>query len=135
MRPTDSVARTGGPGPLRPRRVLIVEDNRDCAESLRLVFEIAGHDVQVANSGPAGVEIGLQWRPDVVFCDLGLPGRDGFEVAEELRLKRADHVRLIAVSAYAGDDVAEKALARGFDAVLTKPADPSDLLRIASEGA
>jgi CheY-like chemotaxis protein len=68
-----------------PLRILIVEDNRDAADSLRMLPELLGHRVAVAYSGPAGVRLARQGRPDVVLCDIGLPGLYGYGVAGELR--------------------------------------------------
>lgn len=114
----------------RSRKILIVEDNRDCADSFRLLLELSGHEVRVAYSGAEGVQAAAQWRPEIVFCDIGLPGGDGFSVAEQLR--RADataRAQLIAVSAYSGQDIMRRARAKGFDALLTKPADPAVMLQ------
>src|SRR5262249_28345986 len=64
------------------RRVLVVEDNRDAAETLRDLLELCGHHVMLAFSGPAGVDAARSFRPEVVLCDIGLPGCDGYEVAQ-----------------------------------------------------
>src|SRR5205823_594254 len=66
-------------------RILVVEDNRDSADSLRLLLELSGHEVAVAYSGHDGVRAAGQYQPDVVLCDIGLPGLDGYGVARELR--------------------------------------------------
>jgi CheY-like chemotaxis protein len=66
-------------------RVLIIEDNRDAADSLRLLLEMLGHDVRAAYTGPEGVEAASAWRPDAVISDIGLPGLNGYEVARRLR--------------------------------------------------
>jgi CheY-like chemotaxis protein len=105
-------------------RILVVEDNRDGAESLRLLLTLLGHDVRVAHSGTDGVRIGREWRPGIVLCDIGLPELDGFEVAGKLRHDEATaHVRLIAITAYAEEEVRRRAQESGFDAFLTKPTD------------
>jgi PAS domain S-box-containing protein len=103
-------------------RVLIVEDNRDTAQSLSELLELIGCRVAVAHTGPAGVEAAEQFRPDVVLCDLGLPGMSGFEVAAVLR-QRADSARalLVAVTGYGQEEARRKALSAGFDLHLTKP--------------
>jgi CheY-like chemotaxis protein len=106
-------------------RVLIVEDNCDAADSLRMLLQLIGHDVRVAYNGPDGVAEAQRWRPGVVLCDIGLPGLDGYGVAEALRRDPATAgVRLIAITGYGSEEDRRKALATGFDYHLTKPADP-----------
>jgi CheY-like chemotaxis protein len=116
------------------RRVLVVEDNRDGADSLRMLLGCLGYDVRVACTGPDGVREARAWTPDVVVCDLGLPGLDGFGVAGELRDDRATaHAYLIALTGYGGDEVRRRARESGFDVFLTKPADPAALLALVAE--
>jgi hypothetical protein len=81
--PVEAMA-TEGCGGVRCR-ILLVEDNRDAADSLRLLLEMYRHEVAMAYSGPEGVEVARQFRPDVVLSDLGLPGMDGYAVATALR--------------------------------------------------
>jgi CheY-like chemotaxis protein len=75
------------------------------------------------------VRIAVEWSPDVVLCDIGLPGTDGFAVAEEIR-KRAPHgrIRLIAVTGYGREEDIKRAFDAGFDHHIVKPADPESLL-------
>ena len=75
---------TVGQAPVR-RRVVIVEDNLETAESMRLLLDLAGYEVRVAYNGPDGVRTAEEWSPDVVLCDIGLPGLDGYGVAVALR--------------------------------------------------
>jgi two-component system CheB/CheR fusion protein len=118
-----------------PRRVLIIEDIPDVAESLRLLLEVLGHEVHVACTGPDGVEQADAWRPDAVVCDIGLPGLDGFGVAEDLtrRSVRATS-RLIAVSGWGDAATRERATRCGFHHHLTKPADPAALVALIERG-
>jgi two-component system CheB/CheR fusion protein len=107
----------------RPRRVLVIEDNVDGAESLRDLLEIEGHTVAVANDGPQGVEMGREFRPEVVLCDIGLPGMSGYEVATALRKDPAlGGAFLIALTGYALPDDQRRAMNTGFDLHLSKPA-------------
>jgi PAS domain S-box-containing protein len=107
-------------------RVLVVEDSQDAADSLKLLLEAFGYEVRVAYTGPAGVDAAKEWRPDVVLCDIGLPGLDGYAVARELRRDPStSHARMIAVTGYGGDQDRERSHQAGFDAHLTKPADPA----------
>jgi PAS domain S-box-containing protein len=105
-----------------PRRILIVEDNADAAESLRDVLALAGHAVAVAHGGRDGIEQARTWRPDVVLCDIGLPDFDGYAVARALRADPAlGGVLIVALTGYAlAEDVARAGEA-GFDAHLAKP--------------
>lgn len=110
-------------------RILVVEDNRDAAESLRLMLELCGHEVTLAHSGPEGVEAATAHRPDIVLCDIGLPGMDGFAVASTLRRNpETAGTRLIAVTGYGRDADRRQALDAGFDAHLVKPVAPEELL-------
>jgi signal transduction histidine kinase/ActR/RegA family two-component response regulator len=122
-----------GPGTSRtaqnPLRVLVVEDNRDSAEALRMLLEICGYEVMVAFSGTEGVEIAQAARPDAVVCDIGLPGMDGFTVAEHLRRSpETAAARLIAVTGYGQEEDRQRALEAGFDVHLVKPVEPGKLL-------
>jgi CheY-like chemotaxis protein len=108
--------------------VLIVEDNKDSRESLRFLLERLGHQVDVAATGPEGIQVGVSRPPDVAIVDLGLPVCDGFAVARGLRAAGGAGVTLIA---YTADDESEKraqAKGAGFDAYLVKPRDLLDLL-------
>src|SRR6516165_12530553 len=81
--------------------VLLVEDNRDTVDTLRLLLQLNSHEVSVAYSGTEGVEMAKRVCPDVVLCDIGLPGMDGFAVAAALRrIPETAGVRLIAVTGY-----------------------------------
>jgi two-component system CheB/CheR fusion protein len=110
---------------------VVIDDNRDTAESLRLLLELFGHQARTAYTGPEGVEAVRQARPDVVLCDLGLPGMDGLAVARALRQDPATAgVRLIAMSGFAGDEDRARSCAAGFGLHLNKPTDPAELQRV-----
>ncbi len=118
------------------RRILVVEDNPDAAESLRDFLELYGHQVELANSGFDGVEAARQFHPEVVLCDLGLPGMDGFEVAAALRGDPSTaSARLIAVTGYGREEDRRRSKAAGFDLHLTKPVDPARLRQVLSSPA
>jgi PAS domain S-box-containing protein len=117
-------------------RILVVEDNQDAADSLRLLLELFGYDVAVAYSGPAGVKAAEDWQPDVVLCDIGLPGMNGYEVAGALRRNPATaNARMIAVTGYGSDEDRRRSEAAGFDAHLTKPADPAAIQELLARSA
>jgi CheY-like chemotaxis protein len=105
------------------RRVLVIEDNVDAAESLREVLEFGGHTVQLANNGGDGIAKSLSFRPDMILCDIGLPGLDGYEVARRLRAEKTlASVYLVALTGYALPEDLAKAKAAGFDEHIAKPA-------------
>jgi signal transduction histidine kinase len=118
-------------GRVPPRRILVVEDNADSAQTLREVLELAGHTVEVALSGTEGVDKGRSFRPEVVLCDIGLPGMNGYDVA---RVFRADAelrgAKLVALSGYAAPDDLAKSRSAGFDAHVAKPATVEALARV-----
>jgi signal transduction histidine kinase/DNA-binding response OmpR family regulator len=111
------------PAPARARcRILIVEDNVDAAESLREALEFDEHMVAVAHNGPDGLEQARSFKPDVVLCDIGLPGMDGYQVARAFR--RDDALKgtfLVALSGYALPEDRERATEAGFQRHLAKP--------------
>ena len=89
----------------QPLHILVVEDNRDAADSLRMLLELFGHQVTVAYSGPDGVQAAGGSHPDVVLCDIGLPGLNGYGVASELRRNPATaRAQLIAVTGYGQEE-------------------------------
>ena len=112
------------PAQSRCRQVLIVEDNADQAQTLRMFLSMKGHRLEIAATGPAAIEVARRFRPDVVLLDLGLPGIDGFEVARQIKQEYGDAVRIIAVSAYASENDRRQSLDAGCELHLVKPADP-----------
>jgi signal transduction histidine kinase/ActR/RegA family two-component response regulator len=112
-------------------RVLVIEDNPDAADSLNVLLELMGHDVSVAYAGVSGIETARLSRPDVVLCDLGLPGMSGYAIARALRQHtETAGIRLIAVSGYGTEADQQKCREAGFDLHLTKPFDPVELERV-----
>ena len=105
-----------------PRRVLVIEDNEDAAESLCQVLKLGEHVVDVAYNGREGIEKARAFHPDVVLCDIGLPEMDGYAVARAMRADpELGRVALIAVSGYAQPEDVTMATEAGFDAHLAKP--------------
>jgi PAS domain S-box-containing protein len=104
------------------RRILIVEDNVDAAASLRAGLELEGHEVSVAHDGATGVRIARELRPEVVLCDIGLPGMDGYAVAQTLRADQSlGTTLLVALTGYALPDDLKRATEAGFDRHVAKP--------------
>ncbi|MGC3969890.1 MAG: ATP-binding protein [Pirellulales bacterium] len=117
-----------------PLRVLIIEDNRDAAETLRMLLDAHGFQTAVASDGRSGVELVSSFAPQAIVCDIGLPELDGFEVARVLRTDSAyNDIRLIALTGYGRDADVARAHEAGFDEHLTKPADARRLLGILAE--
>jgi CheY-like chemotaxis protein len=109
-------------GAARSRSILIVEDNDDARESLRLLLESLGHRVLEAGNGPDGLALALHHRPEVVLIDLGLPRLDGYDVARALRASPgAAATVLIAVTGYGQAEDRRRSKEAGFDAHLVKP--------------
>ncbi|MEP6790736.1 MAG: ATP-binding protein [Ramlibacter sp.] len=106
------------------RRVLVVDDNRDAAESLAMVLEMLGADVRVAHDGMAAIEAFGAYRPSVVLLDIGMPGMNGYEVARALRLRGAEiPATLVALTGWGQDADRQRAKEAGFDHHLVKPAE------------
>jgi PAS domain S-box-containing protein len=127
------------PAPLPPAaepaaahyRILVIDDNHDAADTLRLFLEAYGHEVAAAYDGPSAIQAARQFRPQVVLCDLGLPLMDGFAVARALRQDpETGSARLIALSGYGADTIRQHARETGFELHLVKPVDPDYLQRI-----
>jgi len=112
-----------------PRRILIVEDNDDAREALRLQLQIAGHDVHAAATGLEGIRMAASLKPEVVLLDIGLPGLDGFQVAEQMRIADSG-LRLIAITGYGQPQARERARSAGIEQYLVKPVDSAELTRL-----
>jgi PAS domain S-box-containing protein len=113
------------------RRVLVVDDSRDAAQSLAELVELFGHVVEVAHDGPSAIAKARSSRPDVIFCELGLPGMSGYDVARALRAASVNG-RIVAVSGYAQPQDLRKAAEAGFDRHVAKPPDPAEIERLLS---
>lgn len=111
-------------------RILIIEDNADSAESLKLLLEINDHDVEIAPDGESGLQRALEFEPQVIVCDIGLPGElDGLEVAKLLRRhEKMRSVYMIALSGYGQAEDVQAARQAGFNQHLIKPADFDKLI-------
>jgi two-component system CheB/CheR fusion protein len=110
------------------RRILLIEDDQDNADTLSQLLTLMGHEVFYADTGPDGVEKANSLTPDLIICDIGLPGLDGFAVAQLLRQSKATaSIPLVALTGYGESDFVLRAKDAGFDLHITKPASLDDL--------
>ncbi len=122
--PAPREAAAAGTG--RRRRILVVEDNADIRETLRMVLDLWGHEVMLAPTGDEGLAMALEERPDVALIDIGLPGMSGYEVAVRIRERTRQgpgDIKLVAMTGYGQPSDRERALSAGFDHHLLKPVD------------
>jgi signal transduction histidine kinase/DNA-binding response OmpR family regulator len=111
--------------------LLVVDDNRDAAQSMAVLLRVEGYVVHIAYDGPTALEAVQKTQPRAVFLDLGLPGIDGFQIAERIRaMPGGARTLLIAISGYGQDDVRRKAQETGFDRHFVKPIDPIAITRL-----
>ena len=121
---------SAAPAPTRAR-ILLIDDNVDAGVILAMLLRLSGHEVAVALDGPRALEAFAEVRPQIVLCDIGLPGMDGYAVAARMRERGPGSMPvMIALTGYGGLKDRERALAAGFDHHLVKPADPEALLRL-----
>lgn len=113
-----------------PRRIVIVEDNKDIRDLLGLKLRRLGHSVEAAGDGEEGLRLLLSAQPDLALVDLGLPGIDGYEVARETREKLGGAIVLVAVSGFGQPEDKRRAIESGFDEHITKPADVREIENI-----
>lgn len=110
------------------KRILLIEDHEDSASSMKDLLEIYKHTVEVAFSGPEGLQKIKSFHPDLVICDIGLPGMSGYQVAEVIRADpNLKGLGLIALTGYAQAKDIEKSKAAGFDMHLAKPIEAYEL--------
>ena len=126
--PTPAFRPSAGTG---TRRILVIEDNDDAREMLTQLVRGLGHEAHEASDGVSGVEAALRLLPDVTLVDIGLPGVDGYEVAQRIRKNpRGQPLRLVAVTGYGQREDRERALAAGYDEHVVKPVDPARLTAV-----
>ena len=110
------------------RRLLVIDDNKDAAESMSMLFELWGYEVVCAFDGRAALETAVKYRPDAVFLDIGLPGMDGYQIAERLReLPQGTRAVLVAITGYGQDEDRRRSREAGIDHHLVKPVSPEAL--------
>jgi two-component system CheB/CheR fusion protein len=125
--PAPAPGRAPAAGTLRARRVLVIDDDVDSAETLRELLALSGHSVETASDGTEGLRRAAALSPDVILCDVALPGMSGYEVAKALRAMHGPRALLVALTGFGSDEHRRCALAAGFDAHVVKPVSPEQL--------
>ena len=116
--------------PLRPLRILVVDDNPDSADSLVMLLALEGHDAHVARDGPQALERAEALQPEAVLLDIGLPGLNGYEVCKRLRARAwGEQMAIIALTGWGQDEDRRRSASAGFDGHLVKPATLDDVSR------
>ena len=119
-----------------PRSILVVEDNDDARESLRMLLEAQGHETQMAADGASGLEMAVGWQPDIALVDIGLPGLDGYELSRRVRSAHLPRrIFLVALTGYGAPEDRDRAFAAGFDAHIAKPVDRTVLASLLATAA
>ncbi len=112
-------------------RILLIDDNADAGEILAMLLRASGHEVETALDGPRALKFFAQVRPQVVLCDIAMPGMDGYQIAAQMRERcQGPMPVMIALTGYGDSQNRDRALAAGFDHHVVKPADPEALLRL-----
>ena len=114
--------------PAQTSRVLVVDDNMDAADMLIVMLQMFGHEVKAAYTGQTALKMAVEYQPDVVLLDIGLPDMNGYEVARHLRQQpETKDVRLIAMTGYGQDSDRQRSEEAGCEHHLVKPVDPQKL--------
>lgn len=114
-------------------RVLVVDDNRDSAETMSMLLELEGHEVFVAHDGKQAVEVAIAERPALVLLDIGLPFMDGYEACRAMREGRLVGALIVAMTGYGREEDRQRSVDAGFDAHLVKPVDVEDIRQLIRE--
>ena len=112
------------------RSILIVEDNADARDALRMLLELDGHTVEAVEEGQQALEVARAKDPDIALVDIGLPGIDGYEIARRVRARDRRRPVLIALTGYGQPEDRRRATDAGFDDMLVKPVDPTALTNL-----
>ena len=117
-------------------RALVIDDNIDVAESMTWILEGLAREIKMAHSGAAALEVAPEFQPDVILCDIGMPGMDGYETCRRLRrLPGLEKVVMVALSGYGGPEDRRKSQEAGFDRHLVKPVGRATLEELVKSAA
>jgi DNA-binding response OmpR family regulator len=112
------------------RRVLVVDDNQDAADSLAMLLAAYGDEVSTAYDGEQAVELDERHRPDIVLLDIGLPKMSGYDVARDIRRRRGPGVLIVAITGWGQEEDRQRSREAGFDHHFTKPVDLDGLMEV-----
>ena len=115
------------------RRILVVDDNQDSAESMAMFLRIMGHEVRTAYDGLVAIEVAEEFQPEVILLDVGLPGLNGYKVAQRIRERRGANVVLIALTGWGQEEDRRRSKEAGLDHHLTKPVEFDDLTKLLAD--
>src|SRR5262249_23158476 len=132
---SESAAASPRPAPLTKRRILVVDDNRDAADSLGMLLRLMGNEVYTAHDGLEAVGAAATIRPEVVLLDLGLPKLTGYDVAQRIGQERGADVLLIAVTGWGQDEDRRRSRDAGFDYHMVKPVEFPALQKLLAASA
>ena len=113
-----------------PRRILVVDDNADAADSLGMLLEVRGDEVRIAYDGLEALDAEADFRPEVVLLDIGMPKLSGYDVAKRIRQARGNAVLIVAITGWGQEDDRQRARDAGFNHHFTKPVDFEMLLEL-----
>jgi CheY-like chemotaxis protein len=119
----------------KSRRVLVVDDNQDAADSLAMLLGVRGEEVRIAYDGAKALEVERDFKPDVVLLDIGLPAISGYDVAERIREKRGNKVLIVAITGWGQEKDLRRAEDAGIDHHFTKPVDFEALVALIERAA
>jgi CheY-like chemotaxis protein len=118
------------------RKVLVVDDNPDAAGTLAALVDALGGESRTAADGAGAIQSAMEFSPDVILLDIGMPGMDGYETCRRIRQHASGHrAFIVAITGWGQDGDKRRPADAGFDAHLTKPADPAELERLLAEAA
>jgi CheY-like chemotaxis protein len=117
------------------RRILVVDDNADAADSLGMLLEVRGDQVRIAYDGLEALAAEAEFRPEVVLLDIGMPRLSGYDVAKRIRAARGDSVLIVAITGWGQEDDRQRARDAGFNHHFTKPVDFEMLLDLIDRSA
>ena len=114
-----------------PRRIVVADDNEDSAQTFAMLLSFSGHEVRIAHDGTEALDALRDFRPDVAFLDIEMPGLSGYEVAQAVRCEAwGRDVTLIAVTGWGQPEDSQRARSAGFDRHIVKPIDPDEVDRL-----
>jgi CheY-like chemotaxis protein len=121
--------------PIRSR-VVVIDDNKDAADTMAMLIEVLGGSARTANDGPSGIEAVNEFRPGIVFLDIGMPSMDGYETCRRIRMQPFSRdIVIVALTGWGQPQDKARAMLAGFDVHLTKPVDPNAVEKLLSGGA